>query len=35
MPVYFFDTSALAKAYRREVGTDKVMSLLTESGSRF
>lgn len=35
MPVYFFDTSALAKAYRREVGTDKVMSLLAESGSRF
>ena len=35
MPVYFFDTSALAKAYRQEAGTEKVMALLSESGSRF
>jgi len=28
MPINFFDTSALAKAYRRERGTDVVMRLL-------
>jgi predicted nucleic acid-binding protein len=34
MPVYFFDTSALAKAYRHETGTQKVMTLLAEPGSQ-
>jgi predicted nucleic acid-binding protein len=34
MPVYFFDTSALAKAYRHETGTQKVMALLAELGSQ-
>jgi predicted nucleic acid-binding protein len=34
MPVYFFDTSALAKAYRHEIGTPKVMALLAEPGSQ-
>ena len=35
MPAYFFDTSALAKAYRKEAGTDSVMALLAEPGSQF
>jgi uncharacterized protein len=34
MPVYFFDSSALAKAYRHEIGTPKVMALLAEPGSQ-
>jgi predicted nucleic acid-binding protein len=33
MPVYFFDTSALAKAYRQETGTQRVMTLLSDGGS--
>ena len=34
MPSYFLDTSALAKAYRAEAGTDKVEKILAEPGSR-
>ena len=32
---YFFDSSALAKAYRHEVGTAKVMAILAEPSSKF
>src|SRR5271154_6413489 len=35
MPAYFFDSSALAKAYRQEIGTARVMALFAESGSQF
>lgn len=35
MPRYFFDSSALAKAYHIETGTAKVFSLLNETGSEF
>jgi predicted nucleic acid-binding protein len=35
MPSYFFDTSALAKAFRQEIGTERVMALLAEPASRF
>ena len=35
MASYFFDTSALAKAYRTEAGTDKVSEVLAEAGGRF
>lgn len=35
MPRYFFDSSALAKAYHAEIGTPKVLALLTEAGSEF
>jgi predicted nucleic acid-binding protein len=34
MPGYFFDTSALAKAYRQETGTERVMALLGDVESR-
>lgn len=30
---YFLDTSALAKSYHREVGTDRVEQLLDQPGS--
>jgi len=35
MPSYFFDSSALAKAYRQEVGSPKVAAILAEAGSEF
>lgn len=35
MAGYFFDTSALAKAYHPEIGTPKVLALLTEQESVF
>ncbi len=34
MPNYFFDTSALAKAYHREAGTERVLAWMAEPGSR-
>ena len=34
MAKHFFDTSALAKHYRAEIGTAKVDALLTDNGSR-
>jgi predicted nucleic acid-binding protein len=33
MPIYFFDTSALAKHYHPETGTPEVERILTEQGS--
>jgi hypothetical protein len=35
MPQYFFDSSALAKAYHVETGTARVTALLAETGSEF
>lgn len=35
MPNYFFDTSALVKAYHREAGTERVMALVAEQGEPF
>jgi predicted nucleic acid-binding protein len=35
MASYFFDTSALAKAYRQEAGTANVVAILAEAGSYF
>ncbi len=35
MPRYFFDSSALAKAYHVETGTAKVVAILNEAGSEF
>jgi len=35
MADYFFDSSALAKRYHVEIGTDEVDRLLKEPGSRF
>jgi predicted nucleic acid-binding protein len=32
---YFLDTSALAKAYQSEAGTDQVLRILAEAGSGF
>ncbi len=34
MPRYFFDSSALAKAYHVETGTPKVIAILNEAGKR-
>jgi predicted nucleic acid-binding protein len=34
LPKYFFDTSALAKVYRREIGSDFVDRVLSEPGSQ-
>ena len=34
MPRYFLDTSALAKVYRKEIGSDVVNRILYEPGSR-
>lgn len=34
MPKYFFDTSALAKAYRKEIGSDFIDRILSEPGSQ-
>jgi predicted nucleic acid-binding protein len=34
LPKYFFDTSALAKVYRKEIGSDFVDRLLSEPGSQ-
>ena len=34
MPKYFFDTSALAKLYRQETGSDSVDRILSEPGSQ-
>ncbi len=34
MPRYFFDTSALAKVYRKEAGSDFVDRVLSEPGSQ-
>lgn len=34
MPRYFFDTSALAKVYRKELGSDLIDRIVTESGSQ-
>jgi predicted nucleic acid-binding protein len=34
LPNYFFDTSALAKVYRQEVGSDFVDRILSEPASR-
>lgn len=34
MPHYFLDTSALAKLYRRELGSDLVDRILAEQGAR-
>ncbi len=34
MPKYFFDTSALAKVYRKEIGSDFVDRVLSEPGSQ-
>jgi predicted nucleic acid-binding protein len=34
LPNYFFDTSALAKLYRQEAGSDFVDRLISERGSR-
>ena len=34
MPRYFFDTSALAKVYRKELGSDLIDRITTERGSR-
>ena len=33
MPRYFFDTSALAKVYRKELGSDFVDRIVSEPGS--
>ena len=33
MPKYFFDTSALAKIYRKELGSDLIDKIVTEPGS--
>ncbi len=33
MPGYFFDTSALAKAYRTELGSDVIDNIAREPGS--
>lgn len=33
MPRYFFDTSALAKIYRKELGSDLIDRIVTEPGS--
>ena len=33
MPRYFFDTSALAKVYRKELGSDLIDRIVTEPGS--
>ena len=33
MPGYFFDTSALAKVYRKELGSDLIDRIFTEPGS--
>jgi predicted nucleic acid-binding protein len=35
MPRYFFDSSALAKAYHVETGTPKVIAILNEAGIEF
>ena len=35
MPRYFLDTSALAKLYRKEVGSDFVDRVFSESGSQY
>ena len=35
MAGFFFDTSALVKAYHKEVGTERVLSLLADPGGRF
>ena len=35
MPRYFFDSSALAKAYHVETGTPKVLALLGDAASQF
>ena len=35
MPIYFFDTSALAKHYHPEKGTQEVDRILAEQGSRY
>jgi uncharacterized protein len=35
MPSYFFDSSALAKAYRQESGTSRVAAILAEANSHF
>jgi PIN domain nuclease of toxin-antitoxin system len=34
LPKYFFDTSALAKVYRQEIGSDFVDRVLSEPGSQ-
>jgi predicted nucleic acid-binding protein len=34
MPTYFFDTSALAKAYHTEIGSDFVLRIVREASSR-
>jgi len=34
LPKYFFDTSALAKVYRKEVGSEFVDQVLSEPGSQ-
>lgn len=35
MPLYFLDTSAVAKLYIREPGTDQMVRLTTGKGNRF
>lgn len=35
MAGYFLDTSALAKAYHREAGTERVLKILSEGSCRF
>jgi predicted nucleic acid-binding protein len=35
MTSYFFDSSALAKAYRQEIGTAKVLAILGDPGDQF
>jgi predicted nucleic acid-binding protein len=34
LPKYFFDTSALAKVYRKEIGSDIIDRILSESSSQ-
>jgi PIN domain nuclease of toxin-antitoxin system len=34
VPGYFFDTSALAKVYRKELGSDLIERIVAEPGSR-
>jgi predicted nucleic acid-binding protein len=35
MASYFFDSSALAKAYRQETGSEIVLAILNETGGQF
>ena len=35
MPYYFFDTSALAKRYHYEVGSDKVDKILADQKASY